>query len=103
MEGGSASGEDREVVFMVRDKRFIVLRSKLQVQPPACTVWHELDTKWVCSVGFWVQAHPESFLAKLADNEDDGVMEEKAHTIRLNRDPTLFAHVLKLWTSRWRL
>jgi hypothetical protein len=38
MEGGSASGEDREVVFMVRDKRFIVLRSKLQVQPPACTV-----------------------------------------------------------------
>jgi hypothetical protein len=55
-------------------------------------------------VGFgWVQAHPESFLAKLADNEDDGVMEEKAHTIRLDRDPTLFAHVLKLWTSRWRL
>jgi hypothetical protein len=48
-------------------------------------------------VGFgWVQAHPESFLAKLADNEDDGVMEEKADTIRLDRDPTLFAHVLKL-------
>jgi hypothetical protein len=29
---------DRKVVFMVRDKRFIVLRNKLQVQPPACTV-----------------------------------------------------------------
>jgi hypothetical protein len=30
--------EDREVVFVVRDKRFIVLRSKLQVQPPTRAV-----------------------------------------------------------------
>jgi hypothetical protein len=43
-----------------------------------------------------VQAYPESLLAKLADNEDDGVMEEKTDAIRLDRDPTLFAHVLKL-------
>jgi hypothetical protein len=42
-----------------------------------------------------VQAYPESLLAKLADNEDDGVMEEKGDTIRLDRDPTLFAHVLQ--------
>jgi hypothetical protein len=47
---------DRKVVFMVRDKRFIVLRSRLQVQPPACTVWHELDTKWGLLSGFWVGA-----------------------------------------------
>jgi hypothetical protein len=43
-----------------------------------------------------VQAYPESLLAKLADNEDDGVMEEKTDAIRLDRDPAVFAHVLKL-------
>ena len=43
-----------------------------------------------------MQAYPESLLAKLADNEDDGVMEEKGDTIRLDRDPAVFAHVLKL-------
>jgi hypothetical protein len=42
-----------------------------------------------------VQAYPESLLAKLADNEDDGVMVAKV-AISLDRDPTLFAHVLKL-------
>jgi hypothetical protein len=34
MERSGVSGEDREVVFMVRDQRFVVRRSKLQVQPP---------------------------------------------------------------------
>ena len=42
-----------------------------------------------------MQAYPESLLAKLADNEDDGVMVAKV-AISLDRDPTLFAHVLKL-------
>jgi hypothetical protein len=47
-----------------------------------------------------VQAYPESLLAKLADNEDDGVMEEKGDTIRLDRDPTLFAHVLQRFMDK---
>jgi hypothetical protein len=37
MEGSGVSGEcaeDREVVFMVRDQRFTVRRSKLQVHHP---------------------------------------------------------------------
>jgi hypothetical protein len=42
MEHSGVSGEDREVVFMVRDQRFVVRRSKLQVQPTACCAWHEL-------------------------------------------------------------
>ena len=43
-----------------------------------------------------MQAYPESLLAKLADNEDDGVMVAK-DAIPFDRDPTLFAHVLKLF------
>ena len=42
MEHSGVSGEDREVVFMVRDQRFVVQRSKLQVQPTACCVCIEL-------------------------------------------------------------
>ena len=48
-----------------------------------------------------LQAHPESLLAKLVDaeGETDGVMVENAGvepvTIRIDRDPTLFARVLK--------
>ena len=34
MERSGVSGEDREVVFMVRDQRFTVRRSKLQVHHP---------------------------------------------------------------------
>jgi hypothetical protein len=56
MERSGVSGEDREVVFMVRDQRFIVQRSKLQVQPPCtCCVWHELARSRVFLVG-WVGA-----------------------------------------------
>jgi hypothetical protein len=51
----------------------------------------------------WVQAHPESLLAKLVDDaaETDGVLVEKVDgqpaAIPIDRDPTLFAHVLKLF------
>jgi hypothetical protein len=50
-----------------------------------------------------VQAHPESLLAKLVDDaaETDGVLVEKVDgqpaAIPIDRDPTLFAHVLKLF------
>jgi hypothetical protein len=47
-----------------------------------------------------VQAYPESLLAKLADNEDDGVMEEKGDAIRLDRDPAVFAHVLQRFMDK---
>ena len=52
-----------------------------------------------------LQAHPESLLAKLVDaeGETDGVMVENAGgepvTIRIDRDPALFAHVLKLFDT----
>jgi hypothetical protein len=94
-----ASAEDREVVFVVRGQRFTVLRSKLQVQSPLrvlCGISWLGFTQWVG----WVQAYPESLLAKLADNEDDGVMAEGANVIRLDRDPTLFSHVLQLFVDK---
>jgi hypothetical protein len=49
----------------------------------------------------WAQKYPESLLAKLVDarTETDGVMVESADaqpvTIHIDRDPALFAHVVK--------
>jgi hypothetical protein len=85
-------------------QRFTVLRSKLQVQSPLrvlCGMSWLGFTQWGFTqwVG-WVQAYPESLLAKLADNEDDGVMAEGANVIRLDRDPTLFSHVLQLFVDK---
>ena len=97
MEGG---GANEEVVFVVRGQRFVIRRSKLQVRALRCVcVWGMRWLVGVLRVVALLQAHPESLLAKLVDaeGETDGVMVENAGvepvTIRIDRDPALFARV----------